>query len=231
MGNPDATPPLHSWKIPLTVAAELQRRLRDRLVLRGRPTPRLVAGIDCSSCWGRGPIWAAVVVYDLADDRIVDAATAVENAPFPYVPGYLSFREGPAVLAAWERLRRRPEAVIFDGQGIAHPRRFGIAAHLGLWLDLPSVGCAKSRFVGDAEEPAPEAGSHAPLTVDGEEVGALLRTRKGAKPVWVSPGHLVGIEGSVQLVLSTCRGRRLPEPTRLAHLESNRARLAGHRQG
>ncbi len=136
---------------------------------------------------------------------------------FPYVPGYLTFREGPAVLAAWKKLRRRPDAMLFDGHGIAHPRRFGIASHIGVALSIPSVGCAKKRLVGEHREPGQERGDWVPLTADGETVGAVLRTRPGIKPVFVSPGHLADLASSIDLVLRFCSRYRLPDPARRAH--------------
>lgn len=211
----------HSWEISIPEATALQKELASRIVLRGNPRPRLVAGVDCGVPRGSDLIKAVVLIYDLAEDRVLETARADRKARFPYVPGFLTFREGPAVLEAFGRLSRRPDAVIFDGQGIAHPRRFGIAAHLGLWLGIPSAGCAKSRLCGNSEEPGTEAGSSVPLLENGELIGTVLRTKTGVKPVFVSPGHLVSQQGAVDLVLGCCRGYRLPEPTRLAHLEAS----------
>ena len=143
--------------------------------------------------------------------------TAQGTVEFPYVPGLLSFRELPLVLRAFEEMASAPDLVFVDGQGIAHPRRFGIAAHLGLLLDVPTIGCAKSWLIGDHEEPGMEAGSYTPLVDGGETIGAVVRTRSGVKPVYVSIGHKVSLEQAVQWVLACCRGYRLPEPTRMAH--------------
>jgi deoxyribonuclease V len=135
----------------------------------------------------------------------------------PYVPGYLSFREGPAILAACEQLETEPDLFVFDGQGVAHPRRFGIASHVGVILDKPSIGCAKSRLCGTHHEPGPEAGSYVHL-YDGDEIlGAVLRTRDRVSPVYVSVGHRVSLEAAIEYVLACCRGYRLPETTRYAH--------------
>jgi deoxyribonuclease V len=158
-------------------------------------------------------------------DRI-ETATAVGAAVFPYVPGYLSFREGPVLDVAFGRLSERPDLVFFDGQGTAHPRRCGLASHLGVLWDVPAVGCAKSRLVGEADEPGPSRGDWTPL-IDGEEiVGSVLRTRRGVKPMWISPGHRIDSEGARRVVLEGCTRYRMPEPTRRAHLEVNALRRA-----
>lgn len=217
---------MHRWDLTPTEAAELQTRLRSRLVLSGAPLPRLVAGIDCSCEWHGKQLWCAVVVYDRERDEVIEVAGASAQVSFPYVPGFLTFREGPIILEACRKLRSHPEAFLFDGQGICHPRRLGIAAHLGLWLDRPSVGVAKSRLVGTAAEPSPEPGSSSPIFDQEECLGKLLRTRRRARPLWISPGHLIGIDGAVNLVMACCRGYRLPEPTRLAHLEVGKLRRA-----
>ncbi len=222
---------LHDWNVTPAQAIELQKRLAAEVVFRGRPHGRLVAGIDCSferqsgGSVNQGTIFAAILVWDRVSGEVAGEAFAVMPAAFPYVPGLLTFREGPAVLEAWSKLTTKPDAVIFDGHGIAHPRGIGIASHLGLWLGLPSVGCAKSRLCGNAEEPAQEAGSVSDLHLDGRLIGRLVRTRTGVKPVFVSIGHRVSLTAAVGLVLDCCRGYRLPEPTRLAHLAGNRLRM------
>jgi deoxyribonuclease V len=220
---------LHSWRVTPAEAAALQERLRGRVETRDRLGPvRLVAGIDVSVTPGpRTPVArrppggfrtrAAVVLLAFPALELVETAVAERPCRFPYVPGLLAFREGPAILAAFRRLRARPDLLVFDGQGIAHPRRFGIASHLGVLLDLPSVGCAKSRLTGSHADPARAAGSWAPLVDAGETVGAALRTREGVKPVYVSAGHRVGLATAVGLVMRCARGYRLPEPTRQAH--------------
>ncbi|MGE5663968.1 MAG: endonuclease V, partial [Deltaproteobacteria bacterium] len=153
--------------------------------------------------------------------------TATLRNAFPYVPGYLTFREGPAVLSAWKKLRRRPDAMLFDGHGIAHPRRFGLASHIGVVLSIPSVGCAKKRLVGEHGEPGPDRGDWVPLTIDGETVGAVLRTRPGVKPVFVSPGHRADLASAIALVLRFCSGFRLPDPARRAHQLTRELRRQG----
>lgn len=160
---------------------------------------------------------AAVVVLSFPTLEVVDRAWAELPVTFPYIPGYLSFREGPAVLSAFERLTLWPDLVIFDGQGLAHPRRLGLACHLGLWLDLPSIGCAKSRLFGHGQEPGPQRGDSAAL-LDGDEViGAALRSRPGCRPLYVSPGQHMDIPSAIRVVLDCCPRYRLPETTRQAH--------------
>jgi deoxyribonuclease V len=169
---------------------------------------------------------AGVVVWDVADGRVVEEKTARRPVAFPYVPGLLSFREAPAVLAAIAQLDQEPDAFLFDGQGYAHPRRLGLACHVGLFLDRPSVGCAKSRLTGTHDAPAPCRGAVAPLMEGDERIGAVVRTRDGVKPVYVSIGHRMDLDGAVKLVLSCCTRYRLPEPTRLADKLVRRCRTA-----
>ncbi|MCX7950273.1 MAG: endonuclease V, partial [Treponemataceae bacterium] len=151
-------------------------------------------------------------------------AHAYERANFPYIPGLLSFREGPVILSAFEELTIRPDVIIFDGQGIAHPRGLGLASHLGILLDIPSIGCAKTALVGTWDEPPDRPGSFSPLIYGGQVVGDVLRTKERVRPVFVSPGHKVGRHAAREIVLACIRGYRLPEPTRQAHLEVNMLR-------
>jgi deoxyribonuclease V len=157
------------------------------------------------------------------DLRVVDRAEAVCRATFPYIPGLFTFREVPPLLDAFARLDTVPDVILFDGHGLAHPRRFGLACHAGLLLDTPSVGCAKSRLVGEFREPGPERGRRSGLKYEGQTVGAVLRTRTGVRPLFISPGHLVDIPGSVRLVLRTTAGFRIPEPLRRADALSRAA--------
>jgi deoxyribonuclease V len=182
---------------------------------------KLVAGADLAYLGDGSRAWAAVVLWSPADGSVVETVTVSGRPDFPYVPGYLSFREGPLLLRAFKRLQRRPDLVLFDGQGIAHPRGLGLAAHVGVLLDLPSVGCAKSRLVGEHGEPGPRRGDWAPLVLEGRRVGAVLRTREGVKPLWISPGHRMGIAQAVKWALACCR-TRVPEPIRLAEQAVNR---------
>lgn len=209
------------------------RRVQERLRARVRHVPlpleriRLVGAADVTFLEAKERVAAAVVLYDMHSGKIVEEHTAERRTGFPYVPGYLTFREGPAVAAAWKRLSRRPDVMVYDGHGIAHPRRFGIASHMGVLLSVPSVGCAKSRLVGDHDPPGNARGSVA-LLRDGEDVvGAAVRTRTGVKPVFVSVGHLADLDTAIALVLSLCTRYRLPEPSRRAHhlTQELRARL------
>lgn len=218
-------PLLHRWDLTPGEAVALQRELRHLIQLvppQGQITT--IAGADISFNRFSNVVWAGIVVLRLDDLSIIDSVGLRTSTSFPYIPGLLSFREAPPLLEAWSRLTVRPDAIILDGQGIAHPRRFGIACHLGLLLGLPSIGCAKSLLVGRFDDPAPAAGSRSPLIHDGETVGAALRTKDKVRPVFVSPGHLVDIEAAVDLVRRSTTRYRQPEPTRQAHLLVNRLR-------
>jgi deoxyribonuclease V len=219
---------LHTWDLPPKQAVAMQTKLADRIVLRDMLPKEicLVAGVDVSYQRRAERFHAAVVLMELETASIIETATASAECDFPYIPGLLSFRELPVLLQAFRKLQTVPEVVLVDGQGIAHPRRFGLASHLGLWLDLPTIGCAKSRLCGEAAEPARERGSWTSLSCDGEAVGAVVRTRQGVRPMYISPGHLVSIDRAVEIVLRCGGGYRLPEPTRQAHLASNRLRVA-----
>jgi deoxyribonuclease V len=200
-------------RIPDLVA--IQKKLAEKVrITRLEEPPRLVAGVDAAYPGGR--VRAGIAVYDWPDKRPVHEAIAETPEEFPYVPGFLSFRELPAIVAALEKLPERPGLVLVDGQGIAHPRGLGIASHLGVVTGIPTIGCAKSRLVGEFREPGPEKGSWEPLHYNGTIVGAVLRTRTGVRPVFVSPGHLVSLEDSIRFVLGFCTRYRLPEPLREA---------------
>lgn len=207
--NPD-------WNIEPARANALQRELAEQLEFRPLLCPiETVSGIDVSIKAGRARAAAVVLRYPSLLE--IDHATAEIPVTYPYIPGLLTFREAPAALEALSMLATDPDVLIFDGQGYAHPRRLGLASHLGLLLNRSSIGCAKSRLCGTYAEPAAERGSTSAL-VDGDEViGAVVRTRTDVSPVFVSAGHLIDLAQSVSLVLSTCRGYRLPEPTRRAH--------------
>ena len=218
-------PSLHSWDLTPTEAVALQRKLADRIDTRSPLTGcELVAGADVSYNRFSPIFYAAVVVLRICDGSIVEMQSAVRKSPFPYVPGLLTFREGPVLLEVFAKLKTRPDAVMFDGAGYAHPRRFGLACHLGLWLDVPSLGCAKSILVGKARSPGQKAGSLAPLKDGKEIIGSAVRTKHGIKPVYVSVGHKIDLASAVKLTLESCRGYRLPEPTRQAHLHVNELR-------
>ena len=206
--------PLHRWDVTPAEAVQLQRELAQRLDLC-TPLARLelVAGADISYNKYDPTMYATVIVYRVADGEIVEVQDAVVTTTFPYVPGLLTFREAPSYLQAFAKLQTVPDAVMFDGQGVAHPRRMGLAAHLGLWLGLPSLGCAKSRLFGRYQEPGPAAGALAPLTDGDEQIGYVVRTKNRCNPVFVSAGHLIDQASAVRVVLATGRGYRIPEPT------------------
>ena len=214
-------PDLHPWTLDPVEAVRVQASLRERLVLTwdGRAVST-IAGIDVGLKDASRTARAAIVVLRYPDLTPLEGVTA--NAPlvFPYVPGLLAFREGPAILAAWERLHLQPDLLMFDGQGIAHPRGIGIAAQMGLWLDRPSIGVAKSRLYGRHAAPGPRRGDLADLVDERDParvIGVVLRTRESVNPVYVSPGHLIDLPHCVEFVLRCCTRYRLPEPTRWAH--------------
>ncbi|HOX06296.1 MAG TPA: endonuclease V [Planctomycetota bacterium] len=226
--------PLHAWALPAAEAVELQRALAAKV--RERPlrrAPRLVAGIDCGYSRREDRLYAAVVLCRLpgrtphspVEVETVEERVVTARPRMPYIPGLLSFRELPPVLECLERLEHAPEAVLVDGQGRAHPRRLGIASHLGLILGIPTVGCAKSLLVGVHAVPGRRRGSRRALLHRGETVGCALRTRDGVAPVYVSVGHLADLAGAVRLVLAATAGFRLPEPARRAHHLATMARL------
>ncbi|RIK79995.1 MAG: deoxyribonuclease V [Planctomycetota bacterium] len=216
----DAWPPPapHRWDVTPAEARLIQEQLRARVSRRNGPglkRLRYVAGVDCAMRNGRAT--AAVPVLDFETMEVADLAVVEAPIAFPYVPGLLTFRECPAILAAMARLTVRPDLVMVDGQGIAHPRRIGIAAHLGVLTGTPTIGCAKSRLIGDHDEPHRAAGYYTDLVDAGELIGGVLRTRSDVRPLYVSIGHRIDLPTALNLVLECCRGFRLPEPTRRAH--------------
>ncbi|MEW6266864.1 MAG: deoxyribonuclease V [Thermodesulfobacteriota bacterium] len=219
-GRPGPVTDWRSLAVSPRQALILQKSLAQRVYRENRLGPvASVAGLDVAYAGDR--VRAAVAVLAFPGLELRESATAEVAVAFPYRPGLLSFREGPAILEALGRLRSRPDLLIFDGQGVSHPRRLGLASHVGLLVDLPSIGCAKSRLCGRYEEPGPEKGDFTLLWDRGEAIGAVVRTRRGVKPVFVSIGHRVDLTTGIHFILACCLGRRLPETTRLAH------RLAG----
>jgi deoxyribonuclease V len=209
---------LHPWRVSTQEAFEIQRSLRRRLRLRPLAGEvRVVAGADVAYSRATHRMHAAVVAVRLPDLELVETISATQLARFPYIPGLFSFREVPPLLGAFARLQSRPDVVLFDGQGLAHPRRLGLACHAGLLLDTPTAGCAKSRLVGEHGPVPVRHGGRAELRHEGELVGAVVRTRAGVSPVFVSPGHLMDVDSAVALVLRTTGRFRIPEPLRLAH--------------
>lgn len=215
------------WNLSPKEAVAEQQRLRS--LVRVEPLTRFVqtiGGADISFNKFSETVYAGIVVLDLNSLQIVETAGVRSVAKFPYVPGLLSFRETPSLLEAWAQLKTKPDVLMLDGQGLAHPRRCGIACHIGVLLDLPTIGCAKSILVGKHGELAAAAGSQAPLIDRGEQVGVALRTKMNVAPVYVSAGHLIDLPGAVDLVLRSTTKYRQPEPTRQAHLLVNRLRVA-----
>ena len=209
---------LHPWDVSPKEAIAIQKRLAAQVVREDEPIDvRRVAGVDISVDRGRGVGTGAVVVLSYPGLEIAEVAVAQAPLTFPYVPGLLSFREVPVLRAAFERLSGAIDLLLVDGQGLAHPRRFGLACHLGLLLDVPAIGCAKSRLLGEHDAPDEAAGSRTDLLDRGELIGSVLRTRTGVKPLFVSLGHRIGLAAAEEWLLRCCRGYRLPEPTRLAH--------------
>lgn len=223
-----AEPPPRRWDLTVAEAREQQQAMRAQLVTSPPPgfDPRFVAGADVSMERFKHYGYAAVVVIDLQTLEPVDEASAAAELRFPYVPGYLSFRELPVLDTAWRQLRVRPDLVVFDGHGYAHPRRFGLACHGGVAWDVPSIGCAKNPFIGTFEPVGNERGDTSPIVHEGEVIGMVVRTRSGAKPLYVSAGHLMDLPTAVQMVLRLSPKFRQPETTRRAHQLVNEHRRA-----
>jgi len=216
-------PDRHRWDLDAKQARALQESLAGSIDIH-KPLAgpvRTVAAADVSYNIRRPTLYAAVVVVEAETSAVIETAAAVTEATFPYVPGLLSFRECPPVLAAFRALRTRPDVVICDGQGYAHPRRFGFACHLGLWLGLPTFGCAKSRFCGEYDGPGPTRGDRSPLVDKGETIGTVLRTRSRVSPLFLSAGHLCDLEGALAVTLANTPKYRLPVVSRLAHVAVN----------
>lgn len=208
----------HDWNLTPSEAIALQKQLVSELIVNqpiALDTVKLVAGVDVSV--KNDLSHAAVVVLSFPDLQPVETVTYTLPTPFPYIPGLLSFREGPVLEHAFEQLQHQPDAFIFDGMGIAHPRRIGIAAHMGLWLQKPTVGCGKTLLVGKYDEPADERGAYSDLVDRDQRIGVVLRTRQGTKPVYISPGNLADIPSSIELVMACTTRYRLPDPIRAAH--------------
>jgi deoxyribonuclease V len=212
---------LHSWQVSPAQALDIQLRLASQVSRSNEVSvPHFIAGVDISVSREQGVARGAVVVLNYPELRLVETRVVSGRVDFPYIAGLLSFREAPLTLEVCQGLRLTPDLVLVDGQGIAHPRRFGLASHLGLFLDTPTIGCAKSRLCGQHEEPGDNPGSYAEVVDRGETIGVALRTKVGSKPLYVSIGHRVDLEAAIYWVMQCCRGYRLPEPCRLAHLAS-----------
>ena len=207
----------HRWDISPVEAVRVQRELASRVESTPPPGPiRTVAGLDAAFTRDGQSCIGGVVVWDVEERTVLESHSALRPLSFPYIPGLLSFREAPVLLAALAKLKNRPDAILCDGHGLAHPRRFGIACHIGVLAGLPSVGCGKSRLVGTHRDPGPRRGSRTRLVDRGDLLGRVIRTREAVKPIYVSIGHRIDLATAEKLVLRCAIGYRLPEPTRLA---------------
>ena len=217
---------LHGWKLSYSEAVELQKKLAGKVrhtPLKSRP--ELIVGLDCAFSRDGKRIVAAAVVLKMPDLAVVETTHAIRKTAFPYIPGLLSFRESPVCIGAVEKIKSKAHLFIIDGQGVAHPRRLGLAAHLGLFFNKPTIGCAKSRLIGTFEEPAAEKGSITELKDKDQIIGAVVRTRTNVKPLFVSVGNKCTLEDAVEIILSCAVKYRLCEPTRLAHQLVSKIRL------
>ena len=210
---------LHSWQISIAQAQQIQQKLASQVSKESEVVnPRFIAGADISAPDSKGIARAAAIVLSYPELNVIEVKTAENKFNFPYIPGLLSFRESPLVLAACEKLTTNPNLLLVDGQGIAHPRRFGLASHLGLLLNIPTIGCAKSRLCGTHKPLTNEAGVYTNRTDNGEIIGVALRTKAGVNPIYISIGHKIDLPTAIHWVMKSCRNYRLPEPSRLAHL-------------
>jgi deoxyribonuclease V len=217
---------VHSWEVSLQEAKAIQLRLREKVIIKPlKKRIRTIAGLDVAFEKGMQCCYAAAVVFSFPDLERLEELYVVEKMTFPYVPGFLTFREGPAIVKALSRLIIQPDLLMFDGQGIAHPKRFGIASHMGVLYGIPTIGCAKSRLCGIYNPPERRKGSDSYLlSKDSEKLGVVLRTRDDVRPLFVSPGHLIDIQGTRDIVLACAVKYRLPEPTRIADKLSRKAK-------
>jgi deoxyribonuclease V len=212
---------LHEWNVTIDQAIKIQHDLANKVIQRGKiSSPRLIAGLDVS-VRNTNEATAVAVVLNYPELEIIEKAIEKGTVEFPYIPGLLSFREVPITLKACNKLKTNPDLVMVDGQGIAHPRMIGLASHLGLFLNIPTIGCAKSPLYGNYEEPPNTPGSYTDITDnEGMLIGGVLRTKLGVRPLYISVGHMIELSSAIQWVLQCCQGYRLPEPTRRAHLAS-----------
>ncbi len=217
---------IHNWDLSYSQVISLQKELAGRVEHKKiRHKPETIAGLDCAFSKDGKRIIAAIVVLRFGDFTLIETQKAIQEVNFPYIPGLLSFREAPVCIAAAEKLKTTPGIFMIDGQGFAHPRRLGIASHLALFFDKPTIGCAKSRLIGEFSEPASKKGNFSPLTDKGEIIGAAVRTRTNVKPVFVSVGNKCLLEDAIEITLACATKYRISEPTRLAHQLVSRLKL------
>lgn len=217
---------LHRWSVSIEKAKQIQLELIEKIRLEKLSAEiRFIAGADVSYASDDNISFAAITILKYPEMEIIEQTHAIGRVTFPYVPGYLTFREAPVLLKAFEKTSVVPDLVLFDGQGIAHPRRMGIATHLGIILAVPTIGCAKSILCGEFAEPLPAKGNWAELSYKDQQIGAVVRTRDRVKPVFVSPGFKITFDEAVQWTLATVSGYRIPEPIRQSHLAVNQLRI------
>jgi deoxyribonuclease V len=213
---------LHDWQIDNAEARQVQEMLAGKISQQNKlDNPTFIAGADISAPSASGIARASMVVLKYPELELVEVKTVEEKVQFPYIPGLLSFREAPLIVSVCKLLSTIPDLLLVDGQGIAHPRRLGLASHLGLLLDIPSIGCAKSRLCGQYDTVPTGAGSFTYLTDNGEIIGAVVRTKNNVRPLYISVGHQVDLPSAIQWTINCCRGYRIPEPTRLAHIAAS----------
>jgi deoxyribonuclease V len=211
------------WPTSITEAQAIQQILKEKIVLSSTSIlVKKIAGCDIGYSKDGNKMWGVCVVMEYPSLAQLEVVVVQGEVNFPYIPGLLSFREGPCLIKALRRLREVPNLIIFDGQGIAHPHSLGIATHLGILLKKPTIGCAKSLLIGEYKEPGPKKGNFSYLYYCGKKIGGVLRTRTNTSPLFVSPGFKIDIQSSIEIILNCCRRYRLPEPIRQAHIISKR---------
>lgn len=211
------------WPKDITEARKIQETLKDKVkIVPLKKNPRFIAGVDAAFSKDGNKVIGVACLYKYPEIIIIEDSFAIAEASFPYMPGFLSFREGEAIIEATKGLKTRPDLILFDGQGIAHPIGIGIATHIGILLDIPSIGCAKSRLVGEYKEPGQNRGEWSPLRYNSKLIGAVLRTKDDVRPLFVSPGHMIDLECSIRIVLECIIKYRIPEPLRRADHISRR---------
>lgn len=214
------------WPKDITEARKIQDTLKEKIkIVPLEKDPRFISGVDAAFSKDGNKVIGVACLYGYPEMILMEDSFAITNASFPYIPGFLSFREGPAIIEAIKGLKTRPDIILFDGQGIAHPKEVGIATHIGILLDIPTIGCAKSRLVGEYKESGPEKRDWCPLIYNGKTVGAALRTKDNVRAIFVSPGHRIDLDGSIEIVLNSATRYRIPEPLRRADHISKRLLL------
>lgn len=209
------------WPKDIKKARTIQEMLKDKVKITPlKKSPKYIAGVDAA--FFHNKVIGAACLYKYPDLILIEETNVVTDLLFPYIPGFLSFREGPAIIKALKGLKIKPDMILFDGQGIAHPRGLGIASHIGVLLDIPTIGCAKSRLIGTYKEPGSKKRNWSFLKYNGEIVGAVLRTRDDVRPLFVSPGNRIDLKGSLEIVLGCIRKYRIPEPLRRADFISKK---------